>query len=84
MSECNCNTCKMSRNWRKAKELKDIQSLDDIFNELFSMYEHAQLDHEVLQAVMDGVWPNSVQRLEHALTKAKLYEAKEVDENDAD
>ena len=72
---CNCESCILIRNWNAAKEQKNIALMDDLFNDLFSMYEHAQLDGEVLQAVMDGEWPNSIKRLEHALVKAKKIEA---------
>ena len=81
MAKCNCKTCILQENWQKAKKDKNIEEMDKLFEELFSWFEHEELDREVYDAIFEGDWPSSVERLEAALEKAKKRRAETIAED---
>ena len=68
------------RTWSKAKESKDIDKMNEVFDTLFKWWENDSLDKDVYDAIFDGDWPSSVRQLEVALVKAK---AKQKDREEA-
>ena len=78
MRKCTCDICKISKEIQRITEQYKLSQEDSwLLNDTFwARLEAAETDRDYLQAILDGNWHNSVERLEFALAKAKSIKEK--------
>lgn len=63
MTICNCKSC------QELKEYKRLGVPQSVINKIMDL----EMDVDYYNGLIDGKWPSSVEILEEALEKAKLY-----------
>lgn len=59
---CDCEECKRSVRVQKIRdflELHDQKELLASLEELYDTYAHDSMDHDVLKAMVDNIWPSA-------------------------
>lgn len=69
---CKCAVCERNNEFqKKLEELPEDKRA--YFDRLYDILQNVELDNEVHECIMTGVWPSAVCQLERALERAKQH-----------